>query len=77
MLAVGQLVTSLAFGLLALSYSKSTKMADAYRALAMMFGIPMLFLSTPIPCFLIFIWWGRRPPSPLAMHFCHSSWWRV
>jgi len=43
MLAVGRLVTSLAFGLLALSYGKSTKMADAYRALAMMFGIPTLF----------------------------------
>lgn len=43
MLAVGRLVTSLAFGLLALSFGKSTKMADAYRALAMMFGIPTLF----------------------------------
>lgn len=43
MLAVGRLVTSLAFGLLALSYGKSTKMADAYRALAMMFSIPTLF----------------------------------
>lgn len=43
MLAVGRLVTSMAFGLLALSYGKSTKMADAYRALAMMFGIPTLF----------------------------------
>lgn len=43
MLAVGRLVTSLAFGLLALSHRKSTKMADAYRALAMMFGIPTLF----------------------------------
>lgn len=43
MLAVGRLVTSMAFGLLALSYRKSTKMADAYRALAMMFGIPTLF----------------------------------
>jgi diguanylate cyclase (GGDEF)-like protein len=43
MLAAGRLVTSMAFGLLALSYGKSTKMADAYRALAMMFGIPTLF----------------------------------
>lgn len=43
MLAVGRFVTSLAFGLLALSYGKSTKMANAYRALAMMFGIPTLF----------------------------------
>ncbi|MBZ0095271.1 MAG: GGDEF domain-containing protein [Sulfuricella sp.] len=43
MLAVGRLVTSLAFGLLALSYGKSTKVADAYRALAMLFGIPTLF----------------------------------
>jgi len=43
MLAVGRLVTSMAFGLLALSYGKSTKMADAYRALAMLFGIPTLF----------------------------------
>ncbi|MHB9101515.1 MAG: GGDEF domain-containing protein [Sulfuricella sp.] len=43
MLAAGRLVTSLAFGLLALSYGKSTKMADAYRALALLFGIPTLF----------------------------------
>lgn len=43
MLAAGRLVTSLAFGLLALSYGKSTRMADAYRALAMMFCIPTLF----------------------------------
>jgi diguanylate cyclase (GGDEF)-like protein len=43
MLAAGRIVTSLAFGLLALSYGKSTKMADAYRALAMLFGIPTLF----------------------------------
>ena len=43
MLAAGRLVASLAFGLLALSYGKSDKMADAYRALAMMFGIPTLF----------------------------------
>lgn len=43
MLALGRIVTSLAFGLLALSYGKSTKMADAYRALAMLFGIPTLF----------------------------------
>lgn len=43
MLVVGRVVTSLAFGLLALSYGKSTKMADAYRALAIMFAIPTLF----------------------------------
>ncbi|MHB1292820.1 MAG: GGDEF domain-containing protein [Sulfuricella sp.] len=43
MLAAGRLVTSLAFGLLALSYGESTKMADAYRALALLFGIPTLF----------------------------------
>ncbi|HUW49871.1 MAG TPA: GGDEF domain-containing protein [Sulfuricella sp.] len=43
MLAAGRLVASLAFGMLALSYGKSTKMADAYRALAILFGIPTLF----------------------------------
>lgn len=43
MLAAGRVVTSMAFGLLALSYGKSTKMADAYRALALLFCIPTLF----------------------------------
>lgn len=43
MLAAGRILVSLAFGALALSYGKSTKMADAYRALAMLFGIPTLF----------------------------------
>lgn len=43
MLAAGRLAASLAFGLLAASYEKSTKMADAYRALALMFGIPTVF----------------------------------
>lgn len=43
MLGAGRIVTSLAFGLLAMSYGKSTRMADAYRALAMLFGIPTLF----------------------------------
>ncbi|MDD5240793.1 MAG: GGDEF domain-containing protein [Sulfuricella sp.] len=43
MLAGGRILVSLAFGMLALSYGKSTKMADAHRALAIMFGIPTLF----------------------------------
>lgn len=43
MLAAGRVLVSMAFGALALSYGKSTKMADAYRALAMLFGIPTLF----------------------------------
>lgn len=43
MLVVGRLVTSAAFAVLALSYRKSTNMADAYRALALMFAIPTLF----------------------------------
>lgn len=43
MLAAGRILVSMAFGALALSYGKSTKMADAYRALAMLFGIPTLF----------------------------------
>lgn len=43
MLVVGRLVTSIAFGMLARAYRKSTKMADAYRALAFMFAIPTLF----------------------------------
>ena len=49
MLGIGRLVTSLAFGLLALSYGKSTKMADAYRALALLFGIPTLFFMYSHP----------------------------
>jgi len=49
MLAAGRVVTSLAFGLLALSYGKSTKMADAYRALAIMFCIPTLFFMYSHP----------------------------
>lgn len=43
MLAVGRVVTSLAFGALALSYGKSVQMGDAYRALAIMFAIPTVF----------------------------------
>jgi diguanylate cyclase (GGDEF)-like protein len=43
LLAAGRLVTSLAFGVLAMSFGKSGRMADAYRALAIMFAIPTLF----------------------------------
>ncbi len=43
MLAGGRIVTSLAFGALAVAYSNSRRMADAYRALAFMFAIPTLF----------------------------------
>ncbi|HTN67437.1 MAG TPA: diguanylate cyclase [Burkholderiaceae bacterium] len=43
MLVIGRLVTSAAFGILALSYRKSTSMTDAYRALALMFAIPTVF----------------------------------
>lgn len=43
MLAGARVVTSLAFGALALAYGKSVQMNDAYRALAIMFAIPTLF----------------------------------
>jgi diguanylate cyclase (GGDEF)-like protein len=43
MLASGRIVTSLAFGALALSFASSQRMVDAYRALAFMFAIPTLF----------------------------------
>ena len=43
MLVVGRLVTTVAFAMLAASYRKSIRMKDAYRALAIMFGIPTLF----------------------------------
>lgn len=43
MLVIGRLVTSVAFGILALSYRKSDSMKDAYRALALMFAIPTAF----------------------------------
>ncbi|HJV72861.1 MAG TPA: GGDEF domain-containing protein [Noviherbaspirillum sp.] len=43
MLVLGRVVTTVAFGILALSYHNSTKMKDAYRALALMFCIPTLF----------------------------------
>jgi len=42
-LAVGRLAATIAFAALALSYGDSVRMADAYRALAMMFGIPTVF----------------------------------
>lgn len=43
MLVIGRVVTTFAFGMLAASYRDSTRMADAYRALALMFSIPTLF----------------------------------
>lgn len=43
MLGSGRVVTSLAFGVLALSYGSSQRMQDAYRSLAIMFAIPTLF----------------------------------
>lgn len=43
LLVVGRVVTTIAFGMLAISFRKSIRMRDAYKALAMMFGIPTLF----------------------------------
>jgi len=43
LLLVGRIVTTFAFGMLAVSFRKSTRMTDAYRALAIMFSIPTLF----------------------------------
>jgi len=43
MLVVGRVVTTFAFGMLAVSYRHSTRMSDAYRALAVMFAIPTIF----------------------------------
>jgi len=43
MLGAGRVVTSIGFAALAVAYSHSQKMSDAYRALAVMFGIPTLF----------------------------------
>lgn len=43
MLVIGRVVTTVAFVLLAMSYRDSTRMTDAYRALAFMFSIPTLF----------------------------------
>ncbi|MDD5330712.1 MAG: GGDEF domain-containing protein [Sulfuricella sp.] len=43
LLGAGRVVTSVAFGVLAVSYRESSRMPDAYRALALMFGIPTLF----------------------------------
>lgn len=43
MLVIGRIVTTFAFGVLAMSYRNSTRMTDAYRALAVMFAIPTLF----------------------------------
>ena len=42
-LAIGRIVASLAFGALALSFRNSTKIRDAYVALAIMFAIPTAF----------------------------------
>jgi diguanylate cyclase (GGDEF)-like protein len=43
MLVIGRLVTTFSFGALAMSFRNSTRMVDAYRALAFMFSIPTLF----------------------------------
>ncbi|HEY0846376.1 MAG TPA: GGDEF domain-containing protein [Noviherbaspirillum sp.] len=43
LLLIGRMLTTFAFGLLAVSYRNSTRMADAYGALAIMFSIPTLF----------------------------------
>ena len=43
MLVAGRIATTIAFAMLAVSFRKSIKMRDAYRALAIMFGIPTLF----------------------------------
>lgn len=43
LLVLGRLVTTIAFAMLARSYRDATKMADAYRAMAIMFVIPTLF----------------------------------
>lgn len=43
LLLIGRLLTTFAFCLLALSYRNSTRMADAYGALAIMFSIPTVF----------------------------------
>ncbi|RZI45057.1 diguanylate cyclase [Herbaspirillum sp. HC18] len=43
LLVVGRIATTVAFAMLAASYRKSSRMKDAYRALAVMFSIPTLF----------------------------------
>lgn len=43
MLGAGRILTSAGFAGLAVAYRNSQKMSDAYRALAVMFGIPTLF----------------------------------
>jgi diguanylate cyclase (GGDEF)-like protein len=43
MLAAGRLATSAAFAALSLSFANAARMADAYRAMAWMFAIPILF----------------------------------
>ncbi len=43
LLGIGRILTSVGFAALAVAYSNSQKMSDAYRALAVMFGIPTLF----------------------------------
>lgn len=49
LLAAGRLVTSLAFGMLALSFKHTNRMKDAYRALAIMFAIPTMFFMYSHP----------------------------
>lgn len=43
LLVIGRMLATFAFGLLAVSYRDSTRMVDAYGALAVMFSIPTLF----------------------------------
>ncbi|OWW18857.1 diguanylate cyclase [Noviherbaspirillum denitrificans] len=49
LLVVGRIVTTIAFGVLAVSFRKSIRMRDAYRALAYMFSIPTLFFMYSHP----------------------------
>lgn len=43
LLVIGRVLTTCAFGVLAISYRNSTRMVDAYGALAIMFSIPTVF----------------------------------
>ena len=43
LLVIGRIATTIAFGMLAVSFRKSIRMREAYKALAIMFGIPTVF----------------------------------
>lgn len=49
LLVAGRIATTIAFALLALSFRRSQRMRDAYRALAFMFSIPTLFFMYSHP----------------------------